>query len=188
MNRIVVDIPESTVGDWQIKRVVGDSSNIYALAYDRSIGGPDGEPYGTYTFMTRTQNGKKFPVMEDTHARYAEHQTLWDKANGDVLIGGLGLGFVNYKLIQFPHVTSVTIVEKNQEIIDMVWSHCPKDERFSIVHADIDTWTPPIGSHWNYAWLDTWIAHNSIQNRQQYNHVLMEKYLPFCDEINYWNP
>lgn len=188
MNRITVDIPENTIGDWHVRRVTGDSSNIYSLAFDRPIGGPDGEPYGTYAFMTHTRNGRKHPVMQDTHLKYAEHQSLWDGATGHVLIGGLGIGFVNCKLIEMPHVLSVTIIENSQEVIDLVWPYCPKDERFSLVHADIDTWNPPEGSHWNYAWLDTWINNNSIKDHEEYIQMLHDRYHSFCDSLHFWRP
>ena len=185
MNRIIVDIPENMIGDWQICKVTGDSSTIYSDAFERPMGG-DEEPHGTYTFLTYRKNGKKMPVMQDTTHEYAEHQPLWDGATGDVLISGLGIGMVNHKLIEHPNVRSVTIVEKNQEVIDLVWNHCPKDDRFFIVRADIDTWIPPEGSHWDYAWFDTWIGDNSINDQHEYNQMLMNRYSPFCDKMEYW--
>jgi spermidine synthase len=124
--------------------------------------------------------------MMDTTHEYAEHQPLWDGATGDVLIGGLGLGFVNQKLMDNPFVTSVTIIEKNQEVIDLVWDHCPKDSRFALVHADIDTWTPPNTSHWDYAWFDTWIGDNST-TREEYPEFIQSRYGSYCDQIGIWN-
>ena len=94
--RITVDIPEAVNGIFEIKKVTSDS-----IAEKE-------EPFDTYTVLY--MNG--IEIMQDTTHEYREHQDLWDNATGDVLIGGLGIGFVNQKLIDNPNVTSVTILEK----------------------------------------------------------------------------
>ena len=133
MTRIQVNIPEGTIGDWAIRVATGDSSTIFTQANGFSTSSMWEEPYDTYTFLVYAPIGA---VMQDTTSEYAQHEPLWQGATGDVLIGGLGIGFVNQKLMDNPHVTSVTIVEKNQEVIDLVWQHCPKDARFSLVLKD----------------------------------------------------
>jgi hypothetical protein len=187
MTHYAVNIPEGRVGNWSIQKATGDSlgfgvSTLFSQIYGFNLTCRE-EPYGEYTFLCVDSIG---PIMMDTTHEYAEHQPLWDGATGDVLIGGLGLGFVNQKLMDNPFVTSVTIIEKNQEVIDLVWDHCPKDSRFTLVHADIDTWTPPNTSHWDYAWFDTWIGDNST-TQEEYPEFIQSRYGSYCDQIGIWN-
>jgi len=187
MTRIQVNIPQGKIGKWSIRTATGDSpaygiSTMYSDILGQSATYRE-EPYGHYTFLFHDDLG---PVMQDTTHEYAEHQPLWGGATGDVLIGGLGIGLVNSKLIDYPNIKTITIIEKNQEVIDLVWSHCPKDNRFSLIHADIDSWVPPEGSHWDYAWFDTWIGNNGFQTQEEYNQMLAEKYGQFCGQLGFW--
>jgi len=167
--RITVDIPEAINGDFEIKKVTMDK-----------IAEKD-EPLDTYTILYKDGVG----IMQDTTHEYQEHQWLWDNATGDVLIGGLGIGFVNQKLMDNPNVTSITIVEKYQEVIDLVWQHCPKDSTVTLIHADIETWNPT--QKFNVAWFDTWLHPDAGgQDLIEYNLTMHEKYSPHCDELGCW--
>ena len=101
MSRIIVDIPEATSGNFEIKV---ENTDFVA---------EESEPLADYTFLYKDD----VRIMQDTTKEYTEHQPLWDGATGDVLIGGLGLGLVHQKLIDNPNVTSVTVVEKYQDVI-----------------------------------------------------------------------
>lgn len=183
MNRIRVNIPEQETKNWYIRKVVGDSSTIYSDAVGRDMGGKT-EPHDEYTFLCQ-KNPKSNIVMADTYHEYREHQHLWDNASGNVLIGGLGLGFVNHFLINAPNIQSVTIIEKEQEVIDMVWQHCPKDERFELVHADIESYAPT--RTWDYGWFDTYIGGNLL-TEEQYRQKIFEIFGANCFSINFWEP
>lgn len=187
MTRIKVNIPEGRVGEWSVKKFIGDHTTIYNQAHGQPVhrihSDNDNEPYGEYTFLIHDVYG---PIMQDTASEYLEHEPLWVGATGDVLIAGLGIGFVNQKLIDNPNVTSVTIVEKNQDVIDLVWQHCPKNQSFTLVHADIETWVPPQGSHWNYAWFDSWCGGNEM-DLVSYQQFIINRYQPYCDQIGVWN-
>lgn len=184
MTRVQVNIPEGSINDWSIKVVTGDSSTIFTDALGTPATSMWEEPYGKYTFLLHNPSGI---VMLDTSLEYLQHEPLWQGATGNVLIGGLGIGFVNQKLMDNPNVTSVTIVEKNQEVIDLVWQHCPKDSRFTLVHADMETWIPPQGSYWDYAWLDSWINNNPL-NPDEYATLMRNRFAPYCKEIGVWSP
>ena len=169
--RITVDIPEAINGDFEIKKVTTDK-----------IAEKD-EPLDTYTILYKDGVG----IMQDTTHEYQEHQWLWDNATGDVLIGGLGIGFVNQKLMDNPNVTSITIIEKHQEVIDLVWQHCPKDSAVTLIHADIETWNPT--QKFDVAWFDTWLhpdVNVGVQDLVEYNLTMYEKYSPHCDRIGCW--
>lgn len=79
-------------------------------------------------------------------------------AYGHVLVGGLGLGYVVEMMSDNRNVTSITIVEKEQEIIDLVGetikSVCKMPVR--IVKSDICKFLKTTKFDYDYIYLDTW--------------------------------
>ena len=167
--KLTFDIPEAINGNFEIKKVTTD--NVSSTK----------EPLDTYTILYHNDK----PIMQDPTKEYREHQPLWDNATGHVLIGGLGIGFVNQKLMDNPNVTSVTIVEIEQDVVDLVWEHCAKDDRFTLIIDDIETWDIPSDSSWDIAWFDTWDTNNTL-TMKEYNDLMIEKYSSYCDEIGIW--
>tara|TARA_R110002051_G_scaffold74699_2_gene136131 strand:- start:6058 stop:6495 length:438 start_codon:yes stop_codon:yes gene_type:complete len=137
-----------------------------------------------YTVLLK--DGCPMPIMQDSYAEYAEHQWLWDNATGDVLIAGLGIGVIHQTLMDNPNITSVTIIENSQDVIDLVWEHCSKDERFTLIQEDIETWEIPTDSSWDIAWFDTWLIDNSL-SMKEYNTLMNDRYSPFCNSIGVWS-
>ena len=106
------------------------------------------------------------------------------RLSGDILIGGLGIGMIHIPLLASSDITSVTIVEKNQDVIDLVWANCAKDDRFTLIHADINTWTPPEGSSWDVAWFDTWLTFD--EPNSDYIARMNDRYGSYVSEIGGW--
>ena len=71
-------------------------------------------------------------AMED-HARfYREH----------VLVAGLGLGLIVHTLHQNSKVTRITVVEKERDVIDLLFPHLPH-EKLVVEHGDFWDWDEP---------------------------------------------
>jgi hypothetical protein len=167
--KLTFDIPEGTNGNFSIEKRTTD------FLAGRSV------PQDTYTVLV--ENGID-NIMQDTSDEYNEHQPLWDNATGDVLIGGLGIGFVNQKLMDNPNVNTITIVEKNQEVIDLVWDSCPKDGTMTLIHDDIETWNPT--QTFDCAWFDTWTTGHPNMTKEEYDEFIIGKYTPHCNWIGVW--
>lgn len=75
-------------------------------------------------------------------------------AKGNVLIGGLGLGYVASKIIAKPNVKSVTVVELEKDIIDMVQPYI--DDRIKVIHMDLFKYLESGVAKFNYAYFDIW--------------------------------
>lgn len=75
-------------------------------------------------------------MMSDTGMERASNRAFIKNANGHVLIAGLGVGLIVYNILSKPSVTKITIVEKYQDVIDLVAPHFT-DPRIEIVCADI---------------------------------------------------
>ena len=164
--RIKVNIPEATSGDFRIEHVTTDSY----------CGSP--EPMDTYTVLFNEHHN----IMQDTTREYVEHEQFLKSVYGDILIAGLGLGMINQPLMDNPNVKSVTIIEKFQDVIDMVWDHCPKNKKFRLIHDDIYKWD--IDSKFDIGWFDSWVGERP---HEEYKKVMVEKYGPYCREIMFWN-
>ena len=174
-----VILPEGISGDFAIRHFNGQTTDYNWELYLNM----KNETAEEYTVLTK--ESCPWPIMQDSYAEYTEHQQLWDNATGDVLIGGLGIGMVHQKLIDNPNVTSVTIIENSQDVIDLVWEHCVKDDTFTLITSDIETWEIPEDSHWDYGWFDTWLVDNSLSIKQ-YSELMNEKYGDYVTTIGTW--
>ena len=181
----VTGIPDGEIGNYKVQScttTTGEQSWLTYVDYKGLTGGP-------YTVLYRKYSGSWgtnwMNIMQDTEAEYSEHDWLVQRMSGDILLGGLGIGMIHIPLLESDDVTSVTIVEKEQDVIDLVWDHCAKDERFTIVHGDINTWTPPEGSSWDVAWFDTWLTHEEPMG--DYIVRMNERYGSLVTEIGGWN-
>tara|TARA_R100000988_G_scaffold88691_1_gene51751 strand:+ start:252 stop:800 length:549 start_codon:yes stop_codon:yes gene_type:complete len=179
MTRIEVSIPEGSTGAYQVAHYNRQTQYKMWQTYLNM----KAEPYDNHTVLIK--NTCPMPIMQNSQAEYNEHQWLWDNATGDVLIGGLGLGMIHQALIDNPNVTSVTIIELEQDVADLVWEHCAKDDTFNLVIADFETWTPPAGSSFDTVWGDTWLWDNSL-TYQEYKALITNRYSQYTDNIGFW--
>lgn len=122
-------------------------------------GGHSYVPEGRYARLR--VNGEL--MMTNTRMEQATNYSVVQKARGDVLIAGLGIGMILVPILAKPEVKTVTVVEKYRGVIDLVG---PKfrdkqdpsaiDRKLSIVHADIMEWAPPKGLKWDAIYFDIW--------------------------------
>ncbi len=158
-----VELPEGTSGDWAVEHFeVPEDPNMYLMRAWR-----DGRavPGGTYT---RLKNSQHSVFMSDTPAELGDLFELLRDAEGDILITGLGIGMLPRVLLSeelLGHlvarsrlrgpITSVTIVELEQDVINLVGPSL-EDPRLRIVHADAFKWKPQKDQKFDWAWHDIW--------------------------------
>jgi spermidine synthase len=94
-------------------------------------------------------------MMSDTPMERRSNWRIMRECNGDVLIAGLGIGMVLTAVLKHPDVRTVTVVEKYQDVIDVVGPHYA-NERLTIICADILEWQPPKGRKWDTIYFDIW--------------------------------
>ena len=134
------------------------------------------------TYLIQDRN----KIMSNSVQELLEHKEFLDQPlHGDILVTGLGLGFINQYLLPRKDILSVTIVEKYQEVIDLVWDSCPRDDRFRIVHADADKWIPDW--YFDWAWFDSWTDFYTTP-QEKWMDMIEKKYKPYCENIFFWIP
>jgi len=87
---------------------------------------------GTYKRLLRGST----VVMSNTPAEIRDHIYFINKATGDVLINGLGLGMCVAAILKKPEIKSVTIIELVPDVISLVGPTYTKDGRVTISYAE----------------------------------------------------
>lgn len=151
-------VPDGQKGPWRIETftITPEQSDLTKframLKQDPSLYCPP----GTYKKLVHEKRGI---VMSDTKMEQDSNLYIVNKASGDVLINGLGLGMVLEAVIEKPEVNHVTVVELDQDVIDLVAPHMhylAGQGRLTIIQADAYDHKPPKGVHYNAVWHDIW--------------------------------
>lgn len=130
--------------------------------FSRSYGEMDDFKEGTYTILS-TKKGYSNTVMSDTPMEIRTNMNFLYQAHGNILIGGLGLGIMLKILEKMDNIKSVTVIEKNQEVMDLVLDQLNLPDNFKVIQSDIfeykpkekfdtiyfDIWTNICGDNWD---------------------------------------
>ena len=130
-------------------------------------------------------------IMSDTPMERNTCREFLDKAFGNVLIAGLGLGLIVFPALTEERITKITILEIDQDVINLVKPFIQThDERkiVEIIHADVRTYTPT--QTYDSVWLDIW-DDICLDNRQEAIELSRKyrKHMPRKKEerwISYW--
>lgn len=99
-------------------------------------------------------------MMSDTDMERRSNRGVVINSQGDVLIAGLGLGMILHPILARPQVRSVTVIEKYQDVIDLIRPTLPA-EKLTIVCADIHHWTPEKTTQFSTIYFDIWPTINT---------------------------
>lgn len=97
------------------------------------------------------------PEVFMSDAEWHDHQRVMSVAYGRVVVTGLGLGCIVRSLFARGRVTHVTVVEREPDVIAMVWPWLAQafGDRVALHQADALTGPLPPG-RWDLAWHDIW--------------------------------
>lgn len=119
------------------------------------------------------QRIEKFEIIKDDHGNTSlvEHSDsiiIWmsmdenewylyrklrEFAYGRVLIAGLGLGFDLLNVADKNSVDEITVVEKQQAVIDLVWPYIPHDKT-TLIHQDVLEYLRDVDEKFNIIYFD----------------------------------
>ncbi len=129
------DYPDAELGNVRIETVK------YRRGYYRCYGLRDHQVYRVakpITIRGLTIDGKTWMVDDPPHWWAMEEHAQFYR--GHVLVAGLGLGLIVHALATNRSVTRITVVEREQDVIDLVAPLVPPVE---IVHGDFWEWDGP---------------------------------------------
>lgn len=98
-------------------------------------------------------------MMSDTHMERLTNQEFVHQAHGRVMIAGLGIGLILNALqnkIQTGKITSITIYEKYQDVIDIVGPRYRDFPTLEIRCEDILTYKPKKEERYDTIYFDIW--------------------------------
>jgi hypothetical protein len=175
-----VDIPEGTAGDFSIKRIIITDEQVSMHNLRCAINDQMDRRLtpGTYTQLCE----KNRIWMSDTPAEQIDHAEFVDMAQKHVLITGLGIGMVAAACLRKPGVKSVTVIERQPEVIQLVAPSLQKlaaenGKPLTVIEADAMKWVPT--QKFDMAWHDIWpdICADNEAGMDQ----IMEHYRPWVN-------
>ena len=93
-------------------------------------------------------------VMSNTRMEQITNRDFVEQAHGDVLIGGLGIGMIILAIQDKPEVESILVIEKYNEVINLVKSQLPLNDKVTILCEDIFECIPM--KKFNTIYIDIW--------------------------------
>lgn len=167
-----VNLPDCSLGKWTVERFTAKPN---ALMKARASLMHRNYVPGEYTRLLRkhtTKSGfvEKILVMSDTPDERSDHLEFIINARGHVFISGLGLGVCLGAVLKLPTVDKVTIVEVDQELIDLISPHY-QDKRVQIIRADVMEWRPTKDVRYGASWHDIWdnICSDNLKSMEKLN-------------------
>lgn len=94
-------------------------------------------------------------VMSDTYMERASNIDFARRANGRVLVAGLGLGMVLFPLMKKEEVSEVDVLESNMDVIRLVGPYV-QHPKIRILHENAMEFRPSRGVKWDTIWFDIW--------------------------------
>ena len=149
----IMKIPNGKSGDWEVDEFEITKEDV-ALHNIRASFKPGCRIIYPGKFKRLTRNGHV--IMSNTNSELRDHKWFVYQAKGNVLINGLGLGCVLSEIIIKDEVKSVTVIEKSQDVINLVAPFFKDNPKVTIIHADAFELKPPKGVRYNAIWHDIW--------------------------------
>ena len=120
-------------------------------------------------------------ASNDPRKAYA-HRFFLEKANGRILISGLGLGDSLFQVLKNPNVDFVLVIESEPDIINLVapsFSKHSEAGRVKIINEDIFKYQPTehFDCIYHAIWNDEKETRAAISDRKK----LKERFEPYCD-------
>lgn len=179
--KIDVTVPDGVSGNWSVQTFT--ISEADAKFENMRASFHPGSRYvypGTYKRLMR---GNKC-IMSNTHSEISDCFSFLLKAHGNILINGLGLGVVLTHLLNQEKVKHITVIEKSNDVINLVASHFLPNDKLEIINANCFEYKPPKGTRYNFVWHDIWddICTDNLKEMEK----LHRKYGKRCDWQDSW--
>jgi hypothetical protein len=108
---------------------------------------------------------RKQTWMVDDPWHYWSIQDSAAQLHGRVLVGGLGLGLVLHELARNPNVDSVLVIEREQDVIDLLHPYLPESLDLEIVNDDFYHYIESDESSFDSAFVDLWVTNGRDETR-----------------------
>jgi hypothetical protein len=123
-------------------------------------------------------------VMSNTRMEVESNLIALTKAQGNVLIAGVGLGMILHAMLKKSEIKHITVVEIDTELMNYIKGFF-KDERITFINEDIFKFNPKPDDFWDYVWLDIWddIYDGNLKEMR----VLKNRFKNYSGDIDCWS-
>lgn len=124
--------------------------------------------------------------MSDGEQEMQEHKQFVKDARGDILSTGLGVGFlVNLLLIGYRY-NSITVIEKNKDVVELVWKHLVDKagmsrEKLHVVIGDADRYV--LTRDYTIAFVDHYQPYPGKKEKETIRHLWGNR----VQDIRFWS-
>jgi hypothetical protein len=183
-------IPEAQIGDFKIEYKIATEEDV-KFEKMRSAIHNDYNGYGFHDFVAGTYTTLKYfgnIIMSDTPMEIRTCQEAVENAHGNVLIAGLGLGIVLLEIQAREPAKSITVIEKNKEVLKLVKRYLPINKTIEIIKDDIFKWLPNKNTKFDTIYFDIWsdiCSDNYVQMKEL--HKKFRKYLKKDGWMGSWS-
>ena len=141
-----------------------------------------------FQFPTVYENGVEWMAIKPNEIETMKRPI--ENARGSVLVYGLGIGYFAYMVSQKPQVTSVTVVERDENVIklfnDIILPQFPQKSKITVIKSDAFEYAEKHmrNNRYDYVFTDLW--HDVSDGVDLY--VKMKKYEGVCQKatFDYW--
>lgn len=181
--RIDLNIKDGKLGLWAVSNFTISEfySELLRATWPKNERGREIPPGNYVRLLHRKPDEKVICYMSNTPAEIRDHENFINMATGDILINGLGLGMCVQALLEKDSVKSITVIEKEPDVIALVGPSIT-DPRVTIINADAFEFEPT--EIYDYVWHDIWpdIHMNNLWDMER----LYKKYSNFCAWQGAW--
>ena len=145
--------PVSSIGDFSLARRVmplGDRAQCYDPYQGLLFVAPNPVEYTATRLLER-----HIVWMSDTQLEVMGNARILEGVRGDVLTAGLGMGIFAYLAALQPAVVSVTVVEKSQEVVDLV-GPVIAHPKLKVLRGDVHETFKMHKGLYDFVYLDIW--------------------------------
>lgn len=183
--------PNVESDNWRISTFTISYPEDYYAIYEEGI------LPGTYVSLTCKHPDmfgmSQTVMMSDTPMEKFTNQAFLNYAKGRILIAGLGIGMLPASLSKKEDVESITIIELNQEVIDLVEplirKYVKNADKIKIVQADAYKYpSEHLNERYDFVYLDIWDTFPGEAEDLEMLNKIIELYIPICpsSRINAW--
>ena len=159
-----IRIPDAKMGNWELKTAA--YKPLEAFVYRDFVVTPDrrmipqiGFFNTAYTYPAVLENGREWMTLQPNEMTTTAPAVA--AAAGRVLTFGLGLGYFAYHASEKPEVSSVTVVDISEDVIQLFRTHIlpqfPHKEKIRLVKADaFDFAEHQMAGNFDFAFADIW--------------------------------
>lgn len=153
-----MSFPRPKSGPFEIVTQTSDHFQITSMAHAQLLGVESislnfGEPVDFHVLTGDGCGVMASDKPDEIYIQYIAFHTM----HGRVLVGGLGLGMAANMIAAMPQVSSVTVIEKEPDIIRLVEGTL--DPKVSVIQADVFEYASQLSpGQYDSAYYDTWYS------------------------------